>query len=141
MKYLKRFIEFVFLFMVGGGIYYWIEILWRGYSHISMYILGGVCFIEVGLLNEILPWSLGYVWQCLIGASIITVLEFITGLIVNVWLGLGIWDYSNMPLNFMGQICLPFFLVWVALAGAAIILDDYIRWRFFDEEEPRYKLF
>ena len=56
-------------------------------------------------------------------------------------LHLNVWDYSNMPLNVLGQICLPFSLLWVIIAIGAIILDDYIRYCFFDEEKPRYKLF
>ena len=61
----------------------------------------------------------------MIGGVLVTALEFITGLIVNVWLGLNVWDYSNLPLNLMGQICLPFFFAWVGLSVVAIILDDY----------------
>ena len=54
-------------------------------------------------------------------------------------LGLHIWDYSTMPLNIFGQICLPFSLAWMGLSGVAIILDDYIRYWFFNEEKPHYK--
>ena len=79
--------------------------------------------------------------QGLIGSGIITVLEFLTGVLVNIVLHLNVWDYSNMPLNVLGQICLPFSLLWVIIAIGAIILDDYIRYCFFDEEKPRYKLF
>ena len=72
---------------------------------------------------------------------IITVLEFIFGVVLNIWLGLQIWDYSGMPLNIMGQICLPFTVAWYFLSAAAIILDDYIRYWLFGEEKPRYTLF
>lgn len=126
------------LFLIGGSIYVGIELLWRGHSHPSMFVLGGICFILVGLINERLPWEMGLLWQSLIGACIVTALEFTTGLVVNVWLGLGVWDYSNLPLNLMGQICLPFFLLWIPLVGAAIILDDYIRYWLFNEEKPHY---
>ena len=67
--------------------------------------------------------------------------ELVAGLILNVWLGLGIWDYSTMPLNFMGQICLPFCLLWVLLSVVAVVLDDWLRHWLFAEEHPHYVLF
>ena len=73
------------------------------------------------------------------GSAIITVLEFITGLIVNVWMGLNIWDYSDMPLNIMGQICLPFTIAWLFISGVAIIVDDMIRYTLFNETWPQYE--
>ena len=88
-----------------------IEILYRDYTHWSMFILGGICFISIGLLNEIFPWELSLWYQILIGAIIITVLEFMTGCIVNLWLGWNVWDYSNMPGNILGQVCPQFFLL------------------------------
>lgn len=63
-----------------------------------------------------------------------------TGCIVNLWLGWNVWDYSTMPGNFMGQICPQFTLLWVVIVVVAIVLDDVIRWRFFGEEKPHYKL-
>lgn len=140
MEAIRKCLKMMVLFLIGGTIYYGIEILWRSYSHLSMFILGGICFILVGLINEYIPWEMGLLWQSLIGACIITTTEFATGLIVNVWLGLGVWDYSNMPCNVMGQICLPFFLLWIPLACVAVVLDDCIRYWFFDEGKPHYTL-
>lgn len=138
---MKVFLKYLFLFIVGGAVYYSLEMLFRGYSHYSMAILGGICFIACGLLNELLSWDTSLLLQGLIGSGIITVLEFLTGVLVNMILHLNVWDYSNTPLNVLGQICLPFSLLWVIIAIGAIILDDYIRYCFFDEEKPRYKLF
>lgn len=115
MKY-RHFAKAVILALIGGSIYVFIELVWRGYSHISMFILGGVCFVIIGLINELFPWDLGLLWQSIIGAFVVTICEFVTGLIVNVWLGLGVWDYSGLPFNIMGQICLPFFFAWIALS-------------------------
>ena len=78
-------------------------------------------------------------YQCLIGGGAITGLELITGIIVNIVLKWHIWDYSGMPLNFIGQICLPFTLLWVLLSALIILLDDYIRYKLFKEEKPKYK--
>lgn len=138
---MRVFLKYLFLFIIGGVVYYSMEMLFRGYSHYSMVILGGICFIACGLLNELLSWDTSLLLQGLIGSGIITVLEFLTGVLVNMVLHLNVWDYSNMPLNVLGQICLPFSLLWVIIAIGAIILDDYIRYCFFDEEKPRYKLF
>lgn len=138
---MRVFLKYLFLFIIGGVVYYSMEMLFRGYSHYSMAILGGICFIACGLLNELLSWDTSLLLQGLIGSGIITVLEFLTGVLVNMVLHLNVWDYSNMPLNVLGQICLPFSLLWVIIAIGAIILDDYIRYCFFDEEKPRYKLF
>ena len=108
---IKTFMEYLILFFIGGCIYYSLEIVWRGHSHWSMFILGGVCLIAVGLINEILPWTTFIEEQILIGTGVITLLEFIAGLILNIWLDLGIWNYSDIPLNFMGQICIPFIAI------------------------------
>lgn len=140
-KYIKLFLKYLFLGFIGGFTYYNIEIIYRGYSHISMFILASFLFIVIGLINEFLSWDTPLFIQSIIGAIIVTVLEFITGCIVNLWLGLNVWDYSSEPLNVMGQICLPFTLIWIFLSCIAIILDDYLRYYIFNEEKPRYKLF
>lgn len=137
---LKQILKPIILALIGGTIYVLIELAWRGYSHISMFVLGALCFVLLGGINEFFSWELGMIWQMLIGASIVTVLEFIVGVIVNIWLGLEVWDYSNLPLNFMGQICLPFSLAWVLLSGIAIVVDDYLRYWLFGEEKPHYKI-
>lgn len=137
---LKSIAKALVLFLVGGIIYILVEILWRGYSHYSMFIVGGLCFLLVGVINEFYSYSLGLVWQAMIGSILITLVEFIAGLILNVYLGLRIWDYSNLPFNILGQVCLPFLIAWFFLAGIAIILDDYLRFWLFKEERPCYTL-
>lgn len=131
----------LFLFLFGGIVYYLIEILWRGHSHYSMMILGGLCFFIIGFLNESkLLNGIGLLYQMIISSGIITILEFIFGLILNIYLKMNIWDYSNLPFNIMGQICLPFTIAWFGLSLVAIIADDFIRYKFFGEELPKYKI-
>lgn len=137
---LKQILKLCILALIGGITYVLIELAWRGYSHISMFILGALCFVLLGGINEFLPWELGFVWQMLIGAGIVTILELIVGIVVNVWLGLEVWDYSNLPFNFIGQICLPFSFAWTLLSGVAIVVDDYLRYWLFGEEKPHYKI-
>lgn len=137
----KQLSKHIILFLIGGMAYVGIELLWRGYSHWTMFILGGLCFICCGLFNEIIPWEMVLSKQMLIGAVIVTLLEFLTGMIVNVKLGWNVWDYSNLPLNICGQICPIFFIAWYYVGGLAIILDDCLRYWLFHEEKPHYKLF
>lgn len=134
------FKEFI-LFLVGGFTYFIIEILFRGYSHVSMFILGGICFIIIGCLNEFYTWDMSLISQMFLSSIFITILEFITGIIVNKVLCLNVWDYTNQPYNLYGQICLLFTNLWFFLSLAGIILDDYIRYLFFHEEKSKYKIF
>ena len=134
----KLFLKYLFLFVLGGSVYYGIEILYRGYSHFSMFIVGGLCFIIIGLLNEIFSWDMHIEVQTGIGLGAVLLLEFAAGCIVNLWLKLDVWDYSNLPMNLLGQICVPFAILWIPIVVAAILLDDYTRYFFFKEEKPRY---
>ena len=132
--------KYLFLADVGGVLYVLIEWAWRGWSNWTMFILGGLCFIYLGLINEILSWNTPLWQQILIGTAGITALEFLTGCIVNLWLGWNIWDYSDMPCNVLGQICPQYMLLWVPVSLAGIILDDWIRYRAFGEQWPRYNV-
>ena len=109
---LKAILKHAVLALCGGCVYFLIEMAWRGHSHWTMAVLGGVCFVLIGDINEFIPWNMPLVLQGAIGSGTVTLLELVSGIILNLWLGLGIWDYSNMPFNFLGQICLPFSLLW-----------------------------
>ena len=135
---LKEFFKYLFLFLFGGAAYISIEILYRGYSHWLMFIIGGLAFLMVGMLNEVFKWGTPIEIQSIIGGGIITGIEFITGLIANIQFNMGIWDYSNLPLNVMGQICLPFTFIWILLSAVIIVIDDWLRYKLFDEEKPHY---
>lgn len=130
------------LFLIGGATYALLEVIWRGYTHVTMFVLGGVLFIVLGALNEnLLEWDTPLFIQGLIGAVVVTSAELISGIVLNLWLGMNVWSYSDIPFNFMGQICLPFSLLWVPVSMAAIVLDDYIRFWLFGERRPAYTLF
>lgn len=136
----KMWAKYIFLAWFGGSAYVTMEVFARARSHWTMFVLAAVVFIAVGLFNELLSWETSLVWQVLIGVAMATMTELLTGLVVNVWLGWGVWDYSQMPGNLWGQICPQFTALWAPLILLAIVLDDVIRWRFFGEARPRYRV-
>lgn len=127
------------LFCIGAVVYALIEILWRGYTHWTMAALGGALFLMIGGINNWLSWDMPLWLQAIIGSLMVTGAELIFGIVLNIWLGLGIWDYSQMPFNFLGQICPQFTFAWMGLSLIAIVLDDYIRYLLWHEERPHYK--
>ncbi len=126
------------LWSIGGLLYVLCELVFRGRSHWTMFVVGGLCFWLIGLINEVIPWKMPIWQQCIIGAVIITTVEFLSGCIINIGLGWQVWDYSGLPFNLLGQICLPFTVLWTFLSAVCIILDDYLRYRLFGEDKPHY---
>lgn len=132
-----RIIRPLVLYCVGGLLYLMCEILARGFTHWTMFFVGGLCFLAVGAINEVLPWEMPFVLQCFIGSLIVTAIEFVSGCIINIWLGWNVWDYSGLPFNLLGQICLQFWFLWLWVCIPVIIMDDYIRY-WSGEEKPHY---
>ena len=94
----------------------------------------------IGRINERSRGRIPLLLQMAMGAVIITVLEFITGYIINIKLGMNVWSYYDMPYNIMGQVCLPYMILWFFLSLLCILADDYLRYFLFGEEKPHYKL-
>ena len=136
---IKSIGKLLILFIIGAFVYMGVEMAYRCYTHWTMGVLGGLCFIIIGGLNESYEWDMPFLKQCVLGSCVITFLELIFGLILNKLLGLAIWDYSNLPFNLFGQISLIFSLAWVILSCVAIVLDDWLRHWLFKEEKPHYK--
>lgn len=139
--YKKSILKYFILGWFGGSTYCSLEVIFRGRSHWSMVVLAFILFLLIGNLNNLFPWEMSLAKQGIIGACMVTVLEFVTGCVVNIWLGWNVWDYSNMPLNILGQVCLPFSLLWILLSIVCIIVDDYLRYLMFNEQMPHYYLF
>lgn len=112
-------------FLLGGGLYVVLELFWRGHSHVSMAIAGGAC---LALMYGVFTGTpvISAPLRCVVGALVITSVEFITGYIVNIRKGLGVWDYSNVPYNLYGQICLRYSILWAALSVPASILIEIV---------------
>lgn len=117
------------IFLFGGLLYSLIEVLFRGFTHWSMTLTGGLCFLILYRRFTARPHE-PLLMKCLFGAVTITLLEFIAGCIVNLWLGWNVWDYSGMMFNLFGQICLPFSVMWFFLTIPVIILSDFFNRRF-----------
>lgn len=109
------------LFAAGGCSYMGLELLWRGWSHGSMFFAGGSCFLLLGRLNRAQP-RIPLPLRAIAGAGIITGVELAAGLLSN--RDYRVWDYRNMPFNYHGQICLPFSLLWVPISIGAMVFYD-----------------
>ena len=108
----------------------------------TMFVLGGLCFVSIGLINQHNSISKRpLLIQQAIACIIITSLELAFGLIFNLALGWGIWDYSRHKINFMGQICLGYSILWFFLSLPAIVLYGYLKYWLFGEKKPGYRLF
>lgn len=108
--YKKYILQPLFLISFGGMAYFNFEILFRGYSHISMIICGGLCFYTIGLLNEGKNWHPSFLFQMILGSLIIITYEYLTGVIVNIYLNLHVWDYSKVPFNYRDRFVFLFLL-------------------------------
>ena len=116
-----RFLKHCILFYTGGAAYMTLEFLWRGRSHGSMFLLGGLCFLLIGKLSALLK-RVPLAFQLVTSSVMITGLELATGLLVN--RDYSVWDYRTVSYNYLGQICLPFSLLWIPVSLLAMRLYD-----------------
>jgi len=120
--------------LIGGIVYYAIEGLWRHFTgsappHVAMMTIGGLCFVAVGGINQIPRfYETPMLVQAIVGAVIVLAVEFLSGLVFNVWLGWYLWDYSHLPFNVMGQVCPLYGALWFLIMPFAIWLEDRINW-------------
>ena len=112
---MKRLEKRAVLFTIGGAGYGIIEILWRGRTHWTMIIAGGICFIIFSRVAERFK-TRPLVFKASLCALGVTAVELLFGVVFNIIFGMGVWDYSDQPLNFLGQICPLYTLLWAALS-------------------------
>ena len=129
------------MFFTGGVLYCGIEILARGFSHISMLLAGGTCFLLVGVVEHLLGSSTSVISQMLFCSLMITTVELLFGLVVNKQLHLQVWDYSQQQYNFQGQICLLYSNLWFLLSAPMIFLHDYMEFLLLGYALPDYRFF
>lgn len=140
---MKNFFKYFLLLTFSGYVYVCMELLYRGYSDITMMFCASICVIPMIFLNNIFTYELDMSIQILLSTISATSIEWIFGRLFNQ--DFSIWDYRNMPLHSPdGQICLPFMLLWGLLACFVIPLMDYIDYKLFNyrsDTPPYYLLF
>ena len=113
-------------FAAGSFLYTLLEIAWRGYTHWSMTLTGGLCLTVLYMWTDVLASKPAPV-KWLVGALSITAIEFLVGCVVNILLKQNVWDYSSLRFNILGQVCLPFSVLWYFVSIPAFMLCDLIK--------------
>lgn len=113
------------VFLFGFVFYPLIELVWRGRTHISMALLGGLCLFAIRLVDRALGKG-KQIFKALVSSLLITELEFLCGVLVNLILRLGVWDYSAQPFHLLGQICPLFSFFWFLLSLFALRIFSFL---------------
>ena len=139
-----RWVLSILLWFFGGSLYFLMEVAYKSLTghpeRISwtMLVVAIVLTVPVERAGAELPWGCPLGLQAVACAALVTVVELVAGLVLNVWMGLNIWDYSHLPLNLWGQICPQFAVVWWALCLIFIPVFDWLRYAVEGGEKPRY---
>lgn len=138
MKFLRQTV----LFITGFCVYITMEVCYRGYSYPLMGVCGGIILLLIDKINDEISWDADILLQGITGALIATAFELVIGTICLYCDFPLMWDYSDMPLNLNGVICLPYSLIWIAISILGILLADAINYYVFGVMPvPYYKLF
>ena len=121
----KNIGEYGFAFLMGFFLYTMMEIMGRGYTHWTMGIAAGVTMSVLYHMEDRL--SASRLTRALLGGLFVTAAEFTVGVFDNIIMGWQVWDYSDMPLNLMGQICPMFSALWYVLCFLGILICRRIR--------------
>lgn len=122
----KKLKENTIVYCIGASGYTLLEMIWRGYTHWTMAVTGGLCFLLIYKANLKLDKK-NIILKCLTGAIVVTSIEFLVGVIVNLELRWNVWDYSSIPLNLFGQVCLLYSIMWFLLCFPLSSLCKFIR--------------
>ena len=140
---MKTLYKNIIIFIVGFCLYITIECCFRGYSFPLMGCCGGLCVVILDKINDNISWDVDLFWQAFAGGLLVTTMELVIGITAKYTSLLPImWDYSNMPLNWNGIVCVPFFIAWLFLSVVAIFVADSINYYVFEDTVvPHYILF
>ncbi len=119
--------EYLIICLVGAIGYSMIEILWRGYTHWTMSITGGIGFLLL-YLTDLHMQSQNLFFRALVGAAVLTFVELVTGCIVNLIFRMNVWDYSSHIGNLLGQICPLYCALWFLLCISVMPLGRLIHY-------------
>ena len=120
----KKVLDRALVFGTGASFYSLLETIWRGHTHWSMSLTGGLVLLTVYTAERRTHHTL---WRrCLRSAGIITAYEFVVGCLVNLRLGWQVWDYSSQPGNVLGQVCPLFCFLWLMLSLPVLLLCGWL---------------
>lgn len=74
----------------------------------------------LGMLAVLALPPVGWPGLAVLGGLVATAVEYLYHWAGERFFGVRFWDYSRLPGNLRGRICLPFTLAWGLLAGAAV---------------------
>lgn len=127
--------EYGIVGLIGSAGYSLLEILWRGFTHWTMAVTGGVVLMLLYHTNckfrGVKLWK-----KCFAGAFIVTSVELIVGCVVNIILRWNVWDYSRQHCNVLGQICLLYSVLWFFLCIPVNFLCTYLEKQLSRRREP-----
>ena len=129
MQMYSTFTELVLLFFIYAFLGWCAEVAFAAFKNGRFvnrgFLNGPICpiygFGLIGVVLLLAPLK-GNLWLLFIGACVITTLiELVTGFLLEKLFHAKWWDYSGMPLNIGGYVCLLFSLIW-GVACMAIVL-------------------
>lgn len=135
----------ILLWFFGGTLYFLLEVAYKTLTghpdriNWTMLVVALILCIPVERCGAQLPWSCPLWLQALCCAGAVTVVELLAGCVINLWLHMNVWDYSNLPFNLLGQICPQYSAIWFVLCLAFIPIFDWLRWAVEGGEFPAYK--
>ncbi len=130
--------EYFAAFFIGAAVYPVIELMWRGYTHYTMALLGGICMLSLHFINISFEEKNIFL-RAFLGTLMISCWELLFGVVLNIALGLDVWDYSSHKLNLFGQVCAPYTFYWFLLCFPAFFVSRYIH-TFLEKIRLREKL-
>lgn len=126
------------LFLVGYCTYLAIEVTYKNISYPLMGVVGGISLLLFDQINNRISWELDLLLQGCIGSAIVTGFELIIGEGLKILNQPPMWDYSNMPLNYDGVICLPFSIIWIFITILGVLVADAYNYYLFHEKPRPY---
>ena len=123
---MKNISYYLFLFIFGAAGYSILEVIWKGSTHWSMALDGGICLMMISVINSRLE-NRSLLLRAFLCMLFITALELVTGVIFNLHLKMDIWDYSDRFMNFYGQICLLYSFLWFLLSYFILYVTQRLR--------------
>ena len=142
MNNAKKFIPLFVIFNISGFIYIILELLWRGYSHWTMYLCAGLCGLVMAAIND--NWfkmDTDFRFQVLASAVSCTIMEFFFGIVFNG--DFSIWDYRGLwgTIHFLGdQVNILFFGMWMLISIFALPFLDWMQWKLGIGQRPYYRI-